>query len=545
MKTLRPYQAEAIEILAEGGLNASGLGAGKTLMTVEASRALNLGRPPRILVIAPSTILHQWRNTFVEQFPSLEAKNLVHIAGTHRKDPETWALMLRKRPGVYIIGWEAMHGAVPEKIRRAAAKGQSATRSKPPVTVAAVKKAIAEGFVPPWTRTGTWDLVVLDEVHRAANENGVPHYVLKMIKADRRQALSYTPGGNRPEGLWAVLNLLWPQRYRNRWDWIYEHFHVVESSYYSGGERQTTTKVGAEKRPGSVWEDIPAVVRYHTEEVYGQMPPIVERAVPVQMTPEQQAQYEEFEKQCLAWLGDMPIATPLPIEKRIRLRQVALGTLKAEETSKAKVAWLTADGLERYRENPNVFDLEILEEKVSGSGEEKFKVSYVFEDLDISYDEKAAQAKLDAVKDIIADLPEGESVLVWTHSSKWARMAEAALGSKAVAWTMKTTAAKRLKIENGFGSEWKILVAQLQSLSTGVDWLKDVCRCEIIASQTEDSVANQQAEGRLYRPGQKSPVQRWRLVSEGTIDDEVYLNNLAKRARMSALYKDNQKTEAA
>jgi SNF2 family DNA or RNA helicase len=88
-----------------------------------------------------------------------------------------------------------------------------------------------------------------------------------------------------------------------------------------------------------------------------------------------------------------------------------------------------------------------------------------------------------------------------------------------------------------------VLVAQLQSLSEGVDWLKDVCRCEVIASPTEDNVMNEQAEGRLHRPGQTSPVQRWRLVSEGTIDDEVHMNNLVKRARMGSLYQDDTEKE--
>jgi superfamily II DNA or RNA helicase len=170
---------------------------------------------------------------------------------------------------------------------------------------------------------------------------------------------------------------------------------------------------------------------------------------------------------------------------------------------------------------------------------------FVLDDLDIAYEEGADQLKLEAVKDILADLPDGEPLLVWTHSAKWARMAEKKLGSQAVAWTSGTTAARREKIKDGFGTQWRVLIAQLQSLSTGVDWLKHACRCEVIASCTEDEVMNQQAEGRLHRPGQKSPVQRWRLVTEGTIDDDVNLNNLEKRARMGSIYQDNVKREAA
>src|SRR5690606_31088570 len=111
------------------------------------------------------------------------------------------------------------------------------------------------------------------------------------------------------------------------------------------------------------------------------------------------------------------------------------------------------------------------------------------------------------------------------------------------AWTMKTTPSKRKQIESGFGTQWRVLIAQLQSLSEGVDWLKDVCRCEAIISFTEDNVMNEQAEGRLHRAVQKCPVQRWRFITEGSIDDEVYLNKLEKRARMGSLYQDDAEKE--
>lgn len=495
MKTLRPYQADTVRILARGGINASGLGAGKTVTSVEACRVLDLGRPPRVLVVAPATMPRHWEATFAEQFPTMAEKGFLHVVGTHRGDPEGWARITKKQPGVFIMSWNAMHGGVPEDIRRKASKGRNRIRKEPKVTKASVLRAIKEGSVPPWTRSGTWDLVILDEAHRACNRNGVPRYVLKCLKADKFLALSATPGGGRPEGLWALLNIVWPKLYPNFHEWADRHFEKEESVYYSGGQKRTVEKIGREKFPGAVWRGVPAAVRYRTEDVVADMPPIIEREVLVGMGEEQAEQYQDFKKQSLAWINEMPVGASLPIEQRTRLRQAALGTLLATEV------------------------------------EDSYKP-------DISYNPDMPQIKVDAVLEILRDLPPDEPVLVWTSSAKWARMAEQMLGSQAVSWTMKTTAAKRKKIEIGFGTEWRVLIAQTQSLSEGVDWLKDVCRCEIIASATEDTVANQQAEGRLYRPGQKSPVQRWRLLTEGTIDLEVELNNLAKRSRMSSMYGD-------
>ncbi len=548
MKTLRPYQEETRRILAGGGINASGLGAGKTVTSVEAVRLLKLGRPPRILVIAPVNTLRQWQRTFEEQFPSLAEKGLTRILGTHRKDTETWSLLTsrKKPPGVFIISWNAMHGGIPEDIRRRASSGRNALRKDPKATKAAALKAMREGTVPPWTKTGTWDLVILDESHRMINRHGVPRYVLKCISTNLWLLLSATPGGNHPKGFWTALNLIWPDLYPAFHDWARRHFHFEDKSYYKEGKKVEVEVIGEELVPGGVWKDVPAIVRYRTEDVVDQLPPVIEREVRIALSAEQREQYSDFEGQSLAWLADHPVATPLPVEQRIRLRQSALGTLRADEITTRKKVWRTRQKIEELKFDPAVHDLVELgqERQHERTGKTEYLITYLEDSLDVSYEESAPQPKLTAVMDILADLPPEETLLVWTHSAKWARMAEKALGSEAIAWTMKTTEAKRRQIEDEFGkTKWRVLIAQIQSLSEGVDWLKDVCRCEIIASPAEDNVMNEQAEGRLHRPGQMSPVQRWRLVSEGTIDDEVDENNILKRARMGSLYRDDRKGE--
>jgi SNF2 family DNA or RNA helicase len=513
--TLRDYQVDAVRILKDGGINASGLGAGKTLMSVMAAATLKLGRKPRILVICPPTVTGQWKGTFELQFPSLRDGG-VRILGTHRKDLEGWAeLTARKKTnGVYIIGWNAMYGGVPDGVRRDASRGQNAQRKNPKVTQASVKLAIKQGTVPPWTRAGTFDLVIIDEAHRALNTSGVPWNVLKVIKADRKLALSGTPAGSKPENLWGLLNLVWPREYSNRWDWINRYFHVTQDQV---SDTRTITVIGEEIIPGKLWDDIPAVVRVKTEDVVD-MPPVIDRQCVIPMAPEQARQYREFEEQCLAWLGDQPVGVSLDIEKRSRLRQIALGTALGA-------------------------GYKLVDRKIMGIDPETGIISARKEKVevpDVQYDPDAEQPKIDAIKEILADLPDGEPLLVWTNSATWARMAAEKLGSKAVSWSMKTTKARREKIKATFGREGgpRILVAQLQSLAEGVDWLKDVCRCEVIASQTEDPVINEQAEGRLYRPGQKHSVQRWRLISEDTIDDEVHQKDIEKRVRLAKTYKD-------
>src|SRR5690606_2327420 len=107
--------------------------------------------------------------------------------------------------------------------------------------------------------------------------------------------------------------------------WARRHFQFEDKGYYKGGKKVEHEVIGEELVPGGVWRDIPAVVRYRTEEVVDQLPPVIEREVRVPMAPEQEEQYRDFEGQSLAWLADQPVAAPLPVEQRTRLRQSALG----------------------------------------------------------------------------------------------------------------------------------------------------------------------------------------------------------------------------
>lgn len=100
---------------------------------------------------------------------------------------------------------------------------------------------------------------------------------------------------------------------------------------------------------------------------------------------------------------------------------------------------------------------------------------------------------------------------------------------------------KRKQIEVGFGMQWCIFIVQFQLFFEGVDWLKDVCWCEVIILYIEDNVMNEQVEGCFYWFGQIFLVQCWRFVIESIIDDEVYLNNLVKCFCMGLLYWDKMR----
>jgi superfamily II DNA or RNA helicase len=493
LKKLRPYQEDALRVLSRdtSGLVGSDLGTGKTLVAVE--RVRQLGPGPRVLVIAPVNTHHQWLQAFGEQYPPLAGSPYLRIIGTPRSDQESWDnYILEKRPGIYIMSWEGMRGATGEDLRRAS----NAAGTKK-LTVRAVQQGMREGKIPPWTRTGTWDLIIADEVHRAARRDSANKMVLTRIKAHQKLGLSATPAGNKPSGLWSVLNWLWPKEYRSFWAWAETWLDVEEQRTGGGYLRESAL---SEKRPGEAWVDIPCKVRHRLEDVGGLIPEVIERIVTVPMGAKQQRIYDDFMDQSLAWIDNQPVAAPLPVSQRIRLRQAALGQLKAR---------------------------------------------YSCDEMDIDFVEGGEQPKLAAIRDILADLPDGERVLLFTHSSKWAHMAARNLGKtgrfgEVRAWTGDLNAKQREDLKRSFiDGGVRVLVAQIQAIAEGTDGLQHVCRCEIWASPTEDEeMANEQARGRLKRPGQKHPVQRWVLHSAGTIDEDIDRSLRARREQMRTVYRD-------
>lgn len=500
MKTLRPYQEEALKILARdtSGLVGSEMGTGKTLVGVERVRSVQYkGTAPRVLVVAPVNTHSQWKALFEEQYPSLNGTGFLRIIGTHKSDEDAWnSYLTKKKPGIYIISWEAMRGATGEDLRRS-----SNSKGTNKLTIKAIETGMKNGSIPPWTRTGTWDLVIADEVHRISRRDSANKLVLTRIKTEHKLALSATPGGNKPEGLWSVLNWLWKDRYGSFWTWAKRFLEVKEEIIGEFGPNpQVKRTPGGEKEPGAAWVDMPCKVKHRLEDVGGYLPEVIERVITVPMDDVQRRMYNEFVEQQLAWISGVPTAASLPVEQRIRLRQLALGTVQA-----------------RFKDD----------------GE-----------LDLSYNEHAPQLKVRALKEIISDLPDDEPVLVFAHSSKWAKMAAAMLqedpriAGEARAWTGELTPKQREALKGAFGKGIRIVVAQIQAMAEGTDGIQHVCRCEVWASPTEDALMNKQARGRLHRPGQTRPVQRWVLRSEDSIDTEVWEGLAQKEEVMDRLYRN-------
>jgi superfamily II DNA or RNA helicase len=533
--TPRDYQHEAIvrmraEMdLEKGGsgsvLLADDLGLGKTAMIVETIRKIKPQKSGlRILWIGPPVTHLQVKKTLLRQFPGLP-DDKVRLVGPHgdsgtKYDAETWRRMKKKESGIFLVGPEHMAGKLGYEVT------ESGEKRKWAPTQVNIRKAMRDGRVPPWQLTGTWDLVVFDEVHRARNrKDALIGKTLRIIKALRKIGASATPGGNLEEDIWFVLNWLWVKRYPSFWDWAKKHFTIEVDEYGWDPVNQcakTRDVVGKVIDPVAMWEEIPCAIRRLSKDILN-LPDVIEHEIEVSMTLEQREMYDDFEIQCFTWMDDVPVGTPLPIVKQIRLRQLALG-----QTTASEGVMSLSEAARRQK-----VTVESLQDRIDrGEDVDLSKLDVDYKNID--------QPKIYALKELLSDLPQDEAVLVLTHSSKFADLVARKIGKSAERWPLSSQPELQESVKKGFGTDYRVLVAVISGVGTGTDGLQEKSHIEVWLSQDQDGVQNEQAKGRLYRSGQTKPVQRFYIRTAGTIDEDVYARQLERGERMSNLYGDTK-----
>lgn len=288
MLTLRPEQEEAVQrMLAEptrAVLNASGLGVGKTLCTVELIKRLGA---KTVLLIGPLNVAEAWRNTLATQGYSLP----FHHINSTKKGLQAFADLKANVPGVYYIGREFF--------------ALSGTNSKDGKRKARWSWATIKPDVACW-----------DEAHSASNRKTASAQALGPLKAGYKVALSATPAGNKFQGFWALCRWLWPDLIpKSFWKWA-DEWAVVEPDLY------TYKKVTGEKVPGAFVASLPCYVKLdaNLEE------PLVKR-IEYPLGPKQRKQYDDLKKQAMTWIDNNPLVADLPITLKTRLRQATLAEM--------------------------------------------------------------------------------------------------------------------------------------------------------------------------------------------------------------------------
>lgn len=398
---------------------------GKTLVAIEWAR--RKGDVETIIVVLPLNTRKSWELTLAKQWPDMPFYRLentkAHVAN--------FGYLKKGRRGVYVIGWELM--------RTGALTGQYA------------------------------DMVIADETHKQANYGKSDQSILlREFNSKYKIALSGTPAANKPEGIFATINWLWPKRYSSYWNWTKKFWRVIQNGAIFQLVRELT--------PGGVVADLPMYTRRLVRDHRDDMPPTLpEIPIEVELTPGQRKIYDRLATEAGAWLSDDDfISTAYTFEQDIRLRQVALGVPTIDSEGK------------------------------------------------VTFAENAKSSKLDALVEVL-DATGDEAFLVLTHSAKFVPVTVARLekkGIKARGFTAGTSQAERDWLIENLGVEYRVLVSGIAIIAEGTDGLQHNCHNGFWLSKHPEWLKNKQASGRLDRPGQKEPIRWWYTYAKDTVDEK-------------------------
>lgn len=337
------------------------------------------------------------------------------------------------------------------------------------------------------------DFAVFDEIHRASNRNSKTAKMLHTLKAKRRLGMSGTIAGNKIEGFWSVLRWVYPEvAGRSYWAWV-EQYCETKMDFFAG------KVVDKEKTPGRIVTSIPCYIRHlkrerccnlHPEGIDHELPPVQEEIRTVELLPEQKKIYKKLEQDLFVWLGDNPLVVEAPVAVRTRLRQITLGVPTIDP-----------------------------------------------ETGDVTFVEDCKSTKLVELLQIIEDHPEGEQMLILTHSQKFAEVTTKRLirmGYSAFEWSGKKSQPIRDKaLEEFIAGDIQFIVAVIAAIGEGTDGLQEATNIVVWLSEDDNRLLNEQAAGRLDRRGQKKSVVSYKIVADDTYDLGILSRLVRDRIKMN------------
>jgi superfamily II DNA or RNA helicase len=337
------------------------------------------------------------------------------------------------------------------------------------------------------------DLAVFDEIHRASNRKSKTAMMLHTLKAKARMGLSGTIAGNRIEGIWSVIRWVYPEvAGRSFWNWV-DRYCTTKFDPFAG------KTVAGERSPGGIVSSLPCYIRHlkrekccdnHPDGMDSELPKMQVEERTVELSPEQKRIYKAMEKDLFVWLEGNPLVAEVPVSARVRLRQITLGVPSIDE-----------EGVVHFADD-------------------------------------CKSTKIDEMFQIIGDLPDGEPLLILTHSQKFASVVKKRLegaGISAFEWSgMASQRNRDDALESFIAGGVQAIVAVISAIGEGTDGLQEVCSTVIWLSKDDNRLMNEQAAGRLDRQGQKKSVLSFEILAENTYDEGQLSKLIRDQLEMNA-----------
>jgi len=319
-----------------------------------------------------------------------------------------------------------------------------------------------------------FDMVVLDELSSFKSARANRFKALRRVRPaiDRVVGLTGTPAPNGLIDLWAQVYLL------DRGERLGKTLGGYRQRYFNEGRRNQQVVFEYVPKPGAaeaIYEKLSDICVSMKARDYLDMPDRLDRVVRVSLPPEARRAYDQLERDLLLPLaGDAVVTAQTAAVVTNKLLQMANGAVY-DEARKAHAI--------------HAAKLDALEDLVEAANGQPVLVYYGYQHDLQRIMEKFPQARQLVTPQDVKDWNEGKVPLMLAHPDSAGHGLNLQAGGHILVW---------------FGLTWSL-------------------------------EKYQQANGRLYRQGQRQPVTIYHIVAEGTMDERVLRVLEGKDTRQDAL----------
>lgn len=422
-----------------GALLNCGMGTGKSL--VVCMRVSSESDLRRILILAPKSVVAVWPREFAKHGWGSVAVSTCGKAGwTTRRKAEAMEQFLDH-------DGEAEHRVVVFNYE-AARQGFEGREKSTGLAAALLRRQ--------------WDLVVADEAHRLQDPSSVTARMAAALRdsARCRMALTGTPMPNDPTNIFGIFRFLDPSVFGTSWT-QFKARHAI----YGGFENRQFLRLADPAAFAALVDSITFTAK--TDDVLD-LPPFVDREIPIDLSPEEMRVYRELEENFIAQVHNGEITAANALVKLLRLQQAT-----------------------------------------SGHGKDTDGVVH-----------RIGESKKDALAELLDALGRDEPLAVFATFVDDLNQVQEAADRAGRQYRELSGRRDDLKATGGVWTSGDVIAVQIQAGGLGVD-LTRARHCAYTSPGF--SLGNYlQSRARVRRPGQTRPVTYHHLVAVGTVDERVY-----------------------
>ena len=499
-KRLHEHQRVCLEWLCGlhrqevGGVLGDDMGLGKTLQIVALFSTLHHSRAGgACLVVAPATVLRQWKREVNRWAP--EISRVVVLHSSSGVDPNGRVRAVREvcsendGEGSRMAGDASVLITSYEMMRQQAAV------------------LLAQ----------RWQYVVLDEGHKIRNPDAEVTLIAKRFHTGHRIILTGAPIQNKLTELWSLFDFVFPGRLGTLPTFQEQFSMPISLGAYANA---STFKVQAAYQCSVILRDLirPYLLRRTKADVSLNLPTKSEQVLFCQLTDAQRDAYEHFLRSDL-------------------VRRVLAGRANA-------FAALTS--LLKICNHPHLLNWDEEAEERAGLGREGGSSTGPSGGKDARYGDPTLSGKMAVLKQVLKMWhAKGDRALLFTQTRQMLDILQAFVMKSGYSFRRldgMTPVGTRLALIDEYNADEEIFCFLLTTRAGGLGVNLTGANRVLLMDPDWNPANDMQARERAYRIGQTRNVTVYRLVTAGTLEEKVYQRQIFKQVMANNVLKDPKQT---